>query len=161
MKILKSSFPMQRNWFSNFIPYKSPLSANGIKYATPEHFYQASKADLWNDHLWVAQATTPGGAKGRGRRIKVREDWDEIKLSVMEQAIRHRLLLEPEWTEKLLSEKLPIVEVNTWHDNFWGQCTCNKCKNISGLNNLGKLLMRLREELIENNKNVKSNNLSI
>lgn len=34
-----------------------------------------------------------------------------------------------------------LVEGNWWHDTFWGVC------NGFGENNLGKLLMKIREEL--------------
>ena len=34
-----------------------------------------------------------------------------------------------------------------WHDNYWGNCECEKCKNIEGKNTLGKILMRVRKEL--------------
>ena len=38
-----------------------------------------------------------------------------------------------------------------WHDNCWGNCECDKCKNIPGKNLLGKALMQVRGEL--NNEN--------
>jgi hypothetical protein len=41
-----------------------------------------------------------------------------------------------------------LIEGNWWHDNFYGSCTCNKCVN-KGENNLGKILMKIREELLE------------
>ena len=41
--------------------------------------------------------------------------------------------------ERLLKTgKEELVEGNTWHDNYWGNCTCEKCKNIAGQNKLGK-----------------------
>ena len=39
-----------------------------------------------------------------------------------------------------------LIEGNTWHDNYWGVCSCSKC-NGRGKNRLGKLLMKVREEL--------------
>jgi hypothetical protein len=40
---------------------------------------------------------------------------------------------------------MELTESNWWHDNFWGVCTCNKCKD--GENNLGKILMDIRLNL--------------
>ena len=40
-----------------------------------------------------------------------------------------------------------LVEGNTWHDNYWGNCTCDKCKYKEGQNKLGKILMKFRKEL--------------
>ena len=45
-----------------------------------------------------------------------------------------------------------LIEGNTWHDNYWGDCSCNRCKSKSGENMLGILLMELRDKL---NKEVK------
>ena len=47
--------------------------------------------------------------------------------------------------EKLLATGNSIlIEGNYWHDNFWGNCLCSKCKYIKGRNNLGKILMKRR-----------------
>ena len=44
--------------------------------------------------------------------------------------------------EKLLAtENEDLIEKNTWHDYYWGIC------NGRGKNMLGKILMRVREEL--------------
>jgi predicted NAD-dependent protein-ADP-ribosyltransferase YbiA (DUF1768 family) len=40
-----------------------------------------------------------------------------------------------------------LIEGNTWHDNTWGDCSCDACKDIEGKNMLGKLLMKVRDEL--------------
>ena len=54
----------------------------------------------------------------------------------------------PELREKLLATgNEELVEGNTWHDNIWGNCSCDCCKKIEGQNKLGKLLMQVREEI--------------
>jgi predicted NAD-dependent protein-ADP-ribosyltransferase YbiA (DUF1768 family) len=40
-----------------------------------------------------------------------------------------------------------LIEGNTWHDNTWGNCVCQKCQDIPGRNMLGMLLMELRTEI--------------
>lgn len=40
----------------------------------------------------------------------------------------------------------PLVEGNTWHDQFWGDCRCDRCPG-QGDNMLGVVLMGLRNEL--------------
>lgn len=40
-----------------------------------------------------------------------------------------------------------LVEGNLWHDNFYGDCKCDRCNDIKGQNLLGKLLMQVRDEL--------------
>lgn len=46
-----------------------------------------------------------------------------------------------------------ILEDTTgWHDNYWGSCSCPKCKNIPGQNHLGMALMEVRDGLREEAK---------
>lgn len=51
-----------------------------------------------------------------------------------------------ELSSMLLSVKEDIVENNTWHDNFWGVCTCLRC-NGRGANVLGIILSKVRNNL--------------
>ena len=44
-----------------------------------------------------------------------------------------------------------LIEGNNWHDVFWGKCSCPRC-NGGGQNHLGKILMKVREELKQQNK---------
>lgn len=40
-----------------------------------------------------------------------------------------------------------LIEGNFWHDNFWGDCRCRKCKDKEGENRLGLLTMKVRDSL--------------
>ena len=40
-----------------------------------------------------------------------------------------------------------LIEGNDWHDNYWGNCECPRCVSIEGQNHLGKILMRVRNNL--------------
>ena len=51
-----------------------------------------------------------------------------------------------ELSSMLLSVNEDIVENNTWHDNFWGVCTCSRC-NERGTNVLGIILSKVRDNL--------------
>lgn len=54
----------------------------------------------------------------------------------------------PDLREKLLNTGNAIlIEGTTWHDNYWGNCTCDRCANKFGRNQLGKTLMKVHEEL--------------
>ena len=52
-----------------------------------------------------------------------------------------------------------FCEDNWWHDNYWGDCQCEKCKNIEGQNKLGKILMRVANEII--NETIKENKYEV
>lgn len=135
-------------FLSNFFP--SPIVHEGITYPTNEHFFQAMKTLDPLERKSVANAATPGRAKRLGRKIALRSDWEAIKSDVMLQGLRLKFA-NPVLAEKLLATGNKIlVEGTTWHDNEWGDCSCDKCKHIPGQNKLGKLLMQVREELRNN-----------
>lgn len=135
-------------FLSNF--YESPIKYNGtVTMPTVEHYFQAAKASEPLDFLKIAAAETPGKAKRLGRKCKMRADWEDIKMNVMREALRKKFS-DPELKAKLLATgDQRLKEGNTWHDNFWGVCYCDRCQDIMAYNHLGKLLMELRTELME------------
>jgi ribA/ribD-fused uncharacterized protein len=135
------------NWFSNFIPFDKPIEIKGILFQTPEHLYQSLKATNINDVQKIANCKSPGQSKRFARTIKLRSDWEEIKLDVMEFVIGKQFTKESSQGHKLMLFKDPIIEINYWHDNYWGDCICKNCKNIIGQNHLGKILEKRRNEL--------------
>lgn len=134
-------------FLSNF--YESPVSDGFTTFPTVEHYFQAAKAVWVKDYDDIQYAKTPSEAKRIGRRITIRGDWESIKLDVMETALRKKFAI-PELREQLLATgDAELVEGNYWHDNFWGDCGCEKCKHTHGQNNLGKLLMKIRDDIRE------------
>lgn len=94
----------------------------------------------------IAEAS-PKDAKKLGRRCPMRPDWNEKRLQVMRALIRAKFQQNPDLAEKLIAIKEPIVEDNTWNDTYWGVC------NGKGSNHLGKILMTVRQELLDSNLN--------
>lgn len=136
-------------FLSNFYP--SPIQYEidtdcFITAQTVEHAFQAAKACHEADEGWVLQAKTPGEAKRRGRSIYLNPKWEEYKEDAMLKFLRQKFAI-PELRDKLLATGDAIlIEGTTWHDNYWGICSCNKC-NGHGKNRLGTLIMKVREEL--------------
>ena len=65
----------------------------------------------------------------------------------MEYVVECKFYQNPELLQKLIDTgDEELVEGNTWHDNFWGNCTCEKCRDIPGENHLGKILMDIRKK---------------
>ena len=63
----------------------------------------------------------------------------------MYTVISFKFIQNPALLKSLLdTKKHPLIEYNWWHDNYWGHCICNKCKNKEHKNTLGKLLMEFR-----------------
>ena len=88
-------------------------------------------------------------AKKAGRTVKLRPDWEEVKLDVMHEACLAKFSQHEYLKEALLStgDEEIIENTTAWHDNIWGNCDCPRCSNKVGQNLLGKTLMRVREEL--------------
>jgi ribA/ribD-fused uncharacterized protein len=138
-------FEKQYEALSNFAD--SMICYEYVFYPTVEHYFQAMKTLDPKERGWIASAPTPGEAKRRGRSVKLRPDWEEVKEQVMLDGLRLKFKI-PAMREVLLStQSAELIEGNWWHDNTWGDCYCDKCKDIEGKNMLGKLLMKVRSEL--------------
>jgi ribA/ribD-fused uncharacterized protein len=131
-------------WLSNF--WKAPVELDGVWYPTVEHAYQAAKStDPIVRHTF--ESGTAGDAKRMGKRVRVRSDWNDVKLSIMEKLVRQKFILIPELKARLLATGDQLIEEgNFWHDQFWGICRCVNCRN-QGINHLGRIIMKVRDEL--------------
>lgn len=120
---------------------------DGRLYPTAENAYQAAKS-VWPDVRDHLMTLTPSEAKKYGRTTVLRPDWDDMKNDVMLAVLRDKFRRNPK-AAFILREtgRMTLVEGNTWHDNYWGDCLCESCINSGGVNMLGKLLMQVRDEL--------------
>jgi ribA/ribD-fused uncharacterized protein len=126
----------------------APLSnfhteANG---KTAEHIFQAAKTESREERAHILSRPKPGQAKHAGKRCTLREDWELLKVNIMEEILRRKF--RDATLRNLLEETgdAQIIEGNIWHDNFWGQCTRHEACKGKGKNTLGNLLMKIREE---------------
>ena len=131
-------------FLSNF--YECPITYNGLTYLNSEAAFHAQKT-LDNNQRKQFTTLTPSESKKLGRKITLRSDWEQVKTRVMYEICRAKFYQNEELAEKLLATGDEYLEEGTWwHDNCWGNCYCDKCKNIAGENRLGKILMQIREE---------------
>jgi ribA/ribD-fused uncharacterized protein len=142
------SFSGDHFFLSNF--YQRTLQWTHPEYGTTwaasvEHHFQAAKASIASDWAYVLLGRKPSEAKRRGRTIKKRADWDEIRIDIM------RSILEAKFAEGRIERTLllrtgdaELVEGNTWGDTFWGQVYTGP-QGWLGENHLGKLLMEIRD----------------
>ena len=132
-------------FLSNF--ESSPFTADGATFPTVEHWFQAFKTLDPVEFREIAAADTPGRAKRMGRHVTLRPDWEEVKVDVMREGLRKKFAI-PRFRAMLLATgDEELMEGNTWHDNTWGNCVCQKCQNTPGRNMLGMLLMEIRNEI--------------
>lgn len=144
------SFSGTFRFLSNFWP--AEVKFEDVTYPSVEHAYVAAKTLDLNLRQEIKDIPKAGKVKALGRKITIRSDWsDELRLSIMEPLVRQKFTNNPELKELLLlTGDEEIFESNHWHDIFFGQCTCEK-HNGEGQNHMGKIIMKVRQELKENN----------
>lgn len=125
-------------FLSNFIAAK--VIFNNITFATVENAYQAAKCKFPEDMSEFINITS-GQAKRKGKRVVIRDDWENVKLTIMEDLVRQKFNQEPFKTLLINTNDLVIQEGNSWNDTFWGI----DLKTGIGQNHLGKILMKIRE----------------
>lgn len=139
------SFIGEYSFLSNFHPVV--LRWNGTYWKSAEHAFNAAKTTDSIEQMRVQQASSPRDAKQAGRKVALRPDWDKhwryvFMLDVVRAKFKH-----PQMQRKLIETGDAIlVEGNTWHDNVWGVCRCDKCA-ASGKNHLGITLMQVRYDI--------------
>lgn len=148
---------------SNFSPHPISMPEGGGRsreWRSVEHYYQAQKfagvagAEEVVEAIWVA--ASPEEAARIGRRTQrqrpefVRADWDSAKVAVMRSALWAKYSAHAGPREMLLATAtggpdggpLEVVEGSP-HDAFWG-----RGREGAGANQLGRLLMEIREALL-------------
>lgn len=124
---------------SNF--HMEDVRVGGLIFKCSEAAYMAEKTDV-DAEIQALTLMSAGDAKRFGQRVTIRSNWDEVKFSAMLEVIRCKFTQCEYLRELLLStgDKY-IEETNWWKDRYWGVC------DRVGQNNLGKILMQVREEL--------------
>ena len=134
------SFRGEHRWLSNFYP--AEVQYEGVMYPSLEYAFQAAKTLNLAQRRLIRGAPTPGKAKALGRTVRLRPDWEEVKLEIMAELVEDKFTRHPALTQLLLGTgEQEIVEGNVWDDRFWGVC------DGKGENHLGRILMAVRDEL--------------
>jgi ribA/ribD-fused uncharacterized protein len=103
--------------------------------------FQASKTLDEAERAWVLAAVSAGEAKRRGRKVTLREDWEQVKDDIMLALLREKFADEILGDLILSTGTVELIEGNQWGDTYWGVCRGH------GRNRLGELLMQVRDEL--------------
>lgn len=107
-----------------------------------EEFFHSIRMVLTNQKRFPYAKMTAPEAKKNGRHCKLRSDWEDSKIRIMEEIIWNKFSLNEDLKQKLLeTDGCNLVEGNTWNDRFWGVC-----KGI-GENHLEKILESTRNKL--------------
>lgn len=139
-------YPREFFCFDNFSSFA--VVYKNIKYPTVEHAYQALK--FIDTAPEIAKEITESFSSHEAQKIayanrdKQSTDWSEKKVSIMEELLRLKLEQNPYVRKKLLQTKDYIICEDSPKDSFWGIG-----QNRDGQNQLGKLWMKLRNELMK------------
>jgi ribA/ribD-fused uncharacterized protein len=146
------------DWFDDFLgshPYVAlsnyfvgnPFVVDGVEWASGEHAFAGGKAATETGRKKVIAAQTPDDAKVIGRSIRLRPDWSSYRLVHMRKIVLAKFTVAREEGQVLLATgSATLVEGTLWHDDFWGVDLEEPGR--PGRNELGKILMRRREQML-------------
>jgi ribA/ribD-fused uncharacterized protein len=146
-------------FLSNFC--EAPIEIDGETWRSTEYYYQAQKSFDPDYRAAVRKAEAPGHVKRlasypapdrpaslrrqswfEGRTELIRPDWQEAKFAIMERAVYAKFTQNADLKAALLATGDARIVEDSESDSYWGIGP-----DGNGENRLGKLLMRLREEL--------------
>ena len=132
------------NYFflSNF--FMAPVEYDGLHYSSSEAAYQAQKCKFPSERKQF-QNLNPSKSKALGRAVAIREDWEDVKDSVMLDIVRCKFEQNQNLKRMLIETgDAHLEEGNYWGDRYWGTV------NGEGKNKLGEILMTVRNECKQN-----------
>lgn len=132
-----SGFFKDYRFLSNF--HGCPIKYNNCLYTSTEAAFQAAKSLDPKEHQRF-QNFSASLSKTEGRKVKLREDWDEVKDQVMLD-LTFEKFKDPELKKLLIAtDPKELEETNHWGDTYWGV----DYKTGEGKNTLGKILTVVR-----------------
>ena len=138
-------FKNQYFFLSNF--YECPIYYNKLVFCNAEAAFQAQKViDEKEQYKFINLNASQ--ARKLGKTITLREDWEEVKDNIMYEIVKRKFTVNKELKQKLIdTNDEELIEGNWWHDTYWGVDS----KTGVGKNKLGKILMKVREEVKNSN----------
>jgi ribA/ribD-fused uncharacterized protein len=135
-----AGFQGDYRWLSNF--ERCEILYKGILYKSSEAAFQAQKT-LNIKARYIFAKLNAREAKTMGAIVNIRPDWEDVKLEIMEEICRVKFNLHQFKAKLIDTGMMNIIESNYWGDTYWGIC------DGIGENNLGKIIMKIREEIKE------------
>jgi len=122
----------------------TPIEVDGRDWQTVEHYFQSMKSEDFFEQEAIRFSLNPKEAKKLSSKIKIRDDWEQIKYDIMLKALRAKFR-EEDMKQLLLSTKERLIYSDNPFDLVWGT---GKLGNVgTGQNLLGEALMEVREEI--------------
>jgi predicted NAD-dependent protein-ADP-ribosyltransferase YbiA (DUF1768 family)/RNA recognition motif-containing protein len=132
---------------NNFL---TPVYNEGILFPSISHAFQANRTTDETTKKAILNAESLLIVGKIARRIEDPEDWSLKRLIIMEKLIRDKFRRSKELLEKLKAtsprELIMTYEEESSANLFWG------CVKERGQNQLGRIIMKIRNDIIENNE---------
>ena len=132
--------------------YLTPVYHDGIIFQSVLHAYYANKTEDKNIHKKILNCENFQNLLSLAYRIKDPENWENKKFQIMEKLVRDKFRRNKEISEKLiLTENRELINTLLEYNEknlFWG------VYKGKGENNLGRILTKIREDLIYDKKNL-------
>ena len=137
--------------------YPCPITMDGHKYTSVEHFYGVCKAKHAMDQPALDNINkNPADAQRLSKTIhmpsRIFEEWKNIRCSILKKAMLAKFTQNPELSPFLKNTGDRIL-IEATRDKYWGvgrgigdPSLFNK-DNWPGLNTCGKMIMEIRDEL--------------
>lgn len=121
--------------------YICPIEYNGIKYNNSEVAFQSMKFDEIGMRKQVAKLSAKE-AREISKKYPLKKEWHKIKEAIMYDITLCKFKQNKELARLLIdTDTKELIQENDWNDTVWGTV------NGIGENKLGKILMRVREEI--------------
>lgn len=134
--------------FTNFFEF-APFILDGKEWKTTEHYFQAQKFVGTPYEEIIRHTNSPRDAFQYARQPEVsrwqRDDWESVKVDIMYKALLAKFSQHERLRQLLLATKGKTLIEHTYNDSFWGD------GYGGGANNLGKLLMKVRDIILKGN----------
>lgn len=116
----------------------------GVWWRTVEHYFQAQKFNdsEYKERIRESQTAKQAAELGRSRKVPIRSDWETVKDGLMEEAVLKKFQTHESLKEILLSTGDEDIVENAPGDYYWGAG-----KDGTGLNKLGKILVKVRAKI--------------
>ncbi len=135
-------------FLSNFYPCPNGVGMGELTFPSVEHAYQAAK---WPEHQRTQFIDVTAGQSKRIGKLAPNfnaKKWNKVKYDLMYQLNWTKYSTNPILQEKLvLTDGCILEERNSWGDTDWGTDQYGH-----GENNLGKILMRVRDVITSQRK---------
>lgn len=122
-----------------------PFEYKGMWFTNSEAAFHSQKCLKRSKEF---EGLKPKESKQLGRQVPLRPDWNDVRLEIMCEVCYAKFTQDKDLKKKLLETGDEYLQEGNFHrDAYWGRIWNDEKKAWIGDNNLGKILMKIREVL--------------